>query len=144
MESLCGTDCSRCSMSSDCKGCAETGGRPFGSECVAANCCRGGADSLQKFKEQLMAAFNALGIPDMEPVAELHALKGSFANLAYTLPGGQTAQFWDDNKIYFGNQIHKAGSHRCYGILADETHLMVSEYGDGGSDAEVVLFKRWR
>ena len=131
-------------MSSDCKGCAETGGQPFGSECVAANCCKGGADSLQKFKEQLMAAFNALGIPDMEPVTELHALKGSFANLAYTLPGGQTAQFWDDDKIYFGNQIHKAGSHRCYGILADGTHLLVSEYGNGGSDAEVVLFKRWR
>lgn len=25
-----------------------------------------------------------------------------------------------------------------------ETHLLVSEYGNDGSDAEVVLFKRWR
>lgn len=34
-------------------------------------------------------------------------------------------------------------SDRCYGIAADEKYLMVSEYGAYGSDAEVIVFKRW-
>lgn len=91
----------------------------------------------------MIAAFNALDIPDMEEVTDLNALKGSFANIEYSLPNGQTVKFGDDNKIYLGNQLHKKGSDRCYGILADEKYLMVSEYGDYGSEAEVIVFKRW-
>ena len=59
------------------------------------------------------------------------------------LPNGQIVKFWDDNRIYLGNQLHKEGSHRCYGILADENHLMVSEYSGYGTDAEIIVFKRW-
>ncbi len=59
------------------------------------------------------------------------------------MPNGQTVKLWDDNKIYFGNQIHKKGCNRCYGIAADEKYLMVSEYGENGSDAEIVIFQRW-
>ena len=69
--------------------------------------------------------------------------KGSFINLGYPLPNGQAVKLWDDNKIYFGNQIHKKGCNRCYGIAADEKYLMVSEYGENGSDAEIVIFQRW-
>ena len=29
------------------------------------------------------------------------------------------------------------------GIAADEKYLMVSEYGENGSDAEIVIFQRW-
>ena len=90
-----------------------------------------------------MAAFNDLGIPDMPPVTELYALKGSVINLAYTLPSGGIIGFWDDDKIYLGYQLPKQGSDRSYGIVADERYLMVSEYSGYGSDAEIVIFKRW-
>lgn len=79
----------------------------------------------------------------MEEVTDLHALKGSFVNLTYEFPSGQHVKLWDDNRIYLGNQLHKYGSHRCYGIVADETYLMVAEYGECGTDAEIVVFKKW-
>ena len=79
----------------------------------------------------------------MEEVTELNALKGSFANIEYTLPNGHTVKFWDDNRIYLGNQLHKKDSDRCYGIIADEKYLMVSEYSGYGTDAEIIVFKRW-
>lgn len=143
MESICGIDCTGCSFNGECQGCAETGGRPFGAECVAARYCRKGEGALRALKEQLLAAFRALAIADMEEITELHPLRGSFINLAYTLPSGQTVKLWDDNKIYLGNQLHKIGGGRCYGIAADDQYLMVAEYGENGSDAEIVVFKRW-
>lgn len=79
----------------------------------------------------------------MAEVTDLNALKGSFINLEYSLPNGQIIKLWDDNKIYLGNQLDKKGSERYYGIAADEKYLMVSEYGLYGSDAEIVIFKRW-
>ena len=143
MKTFCGTDCTQCGDYGKCEGCAETDGRPFGTECIAARFAKQGEGALEACREKLIAAFNALNIPDMEPVTRLNALKGAYINLEYTLPGGQRVKFWDDEKIYFANQQHKAGSDRCYGIAADETYLLVSEYGCGGADAEIVAFRRW-
>jgi len=108
-----------------------------------AECCRKGENALQELKDKLIAAFNGLGIQDMPPVTELYALKGSVINIEYTLPTGQIVKFWDDDKIYLGYQLPKQGSDRCYGIVADEQYLMVSEYSGYGADAEIVEFKRW-
>lgn len=143
MQSICGADCAKCSLSNACKGCTATNGRPFGAECVLASCYRKGENALDACKRRLIAAFNALDIRDMEEVTELNALKGSFLNIEYALPNGMPAKFWDDDKIYFGNQLHKKDSDRCYGIAADEKYLMVSEYGGSGSDPEIVVFRRW-
>lgn len=143
MNSICGIDCTKCELNSTCNGCAATEGRPFGSECLVAQCCKRGGTVLNELKEKLIAAFYALHIQDMEEVTELHALKGSFANIEYALPNGQMVKFWDDNKIYLGNQLYKEGSDRCYGIIADEKYLMVSEYSGYGADAEIIVFKRW-
>jgi hypothetical protein len=90
----------------------------------------------------LIGEFNKLGIADMDEVTGLNALKGSFINLEYTLASGQKVKLLDDNKIYLGNQLGKAGSDRCYGIAADEKCLLVCEYGEAGVDAEIVVFKR--
>ena len=141
--SICGMDCTKCELSSACNGCAETNGRPFGGECVVALYCQKGGTALCEFKEKLIAAFHALNIEDMDELTGLNALKGSFINIEYTLPSGRTAKFWDDNKIYLGNQLCKKDSDRCYGLAADEKYLMVCEYGNHGSDVEVVVFRRW-
>ncbi len=150
MCSICGLDCTECGLKENCGGCAATGGRPFGGICIIAACCQkdGCVNSGKCFaapcnlKKQLIAEFNALGIEDMEEVTDLNALEGAFINLEYTFPGGQSVKLWDDNRVYLGNQIHKKNSTRCYGLTADENYLLVCEYGDGGSDAEIVVFKR--
>lgn len=139
MKSICGIDCTKCEESSTCKGCSN----PFGEECIVASYCRKGQNDFNEFKKKLISEFNSLNIQDMEKVTDLNALKGSFINLEYIMPNGQVIKFWNDNKIYLGNQIHKKDSNRCYGIAADEKYLMVSEYGEYGADAEIVVFKRW-
>ena len=94
-------------------------------------------------KEKIINEFNKLGIPDMDEVKELYVGKGSFVNLDFPLPCGLTARFWDDDKTYYIAQLEKRGSERCYGLTADEKYLLVCEYGNGGSNPEIVVFKRW-
>ncbi len=93
-------------------------------------------------KEELIRRFRALGIDDMAEITQLHELRGDFINLTYTLPGGQTVQLWDDDKMYYGTEVCRIGSDRCYGLVADERYLLVCEYGSGGSDAEIVVFQK--
>lgn len=144
---VCGLDCAECELRDSCEGCGV-----LGKNCMIATCCRSkGQERCEDFfkpdgkcglKEQLLSEIRALGIADMEDVTTLYALKGSFVNLEYMLPGGQKAKFWEDDKIYLGNQVGKKGSDRCYGITADETYLLICEYGENGSDPEIVVFKR--
>lgn len=149
MKTLCGLDCKECG-SKECGGCVETKGRPFGGSCMIAQCCEGrGCENCGRafeapcrLKEQLIAEFNGLGIEDMEEVTSLNALWGAYINLQYTLPGGQKIKFWDDNRIYLGNQIGKRNSSRCYGLTADENYLLVCEYGENGSDAEIIVYRK--
>lgn len=141
--SICGIDCTKCQLNNTCKGCDRTKGNPFGGECVVALFCQKGDFTLCQLKNKLIAEFNVLHISDMPEVKELNAIKGSFINLEYTLPGGQLVKFWQDNKIYLGNQLCKENSDRFYGIAADEKYLMVCEYGECGADPEIILFKQW-
>ena len=141
--SICGADCKSCPMSATCNGCRESNGHPFGEKCMVATCCEQGDGALCELKESLIAAFNALQITDMPQVTDLYALRGTFINIPFTLPGGTQVKFWNDNKIYLGNQLPKGDTDRCYGIAADETHLMVCEYGENGANPQLVLFKRW-
>ena len=56
---------------------------------------------------------------------------------------GQKVKLLDDRKYYLGAQLCRAsGEERCYGIAADEGHLLVCEYGEGGSDPAIVLYRR--
>ena len=147
--SICGAECSQCPHRSACGGCAETSGRPFGRECILAACCRGkGGDSCGQcggvcsLKAPLLAEFNHLGIPDLPEITDLNALPGSFINLSYTLPNGQTVHLLEDDKIYLGNQLEQAGRDRCYGLAADEDILLVCSYGEGGTDPEIIVYTK--
>lgn len=144
MKSICGADCSACFMNTNCKGCIATNGAPFGEKCMVACMCEKGENALESFKEGLIAEFNSLGIPYMNPVTELNALCGAFVNMEFTLENGSKVKLLNDNKIYLGTQIEKNGTDRCYGLAADEKYLLVCEYGKDGSDAEIVVFKRWK
>ena len=114
--------------------CCKSQGCNIPGQCFSGTCA---------LKEQLIQEFNALRVPGMDQVTDLNALPGSYINLEYTLPGGQKVKFWDDSRVYLGNQLCKHdGSGRCYGLTADEEHLLVCEYGDSGSDPEIVVYKR--
>ena len=150
MTGICGIQCDQCDWKNACAGCVPTGGKPFGGECVLAECCKTrGADGCSAcgdapcgLKGALIREFNALGIPGMEPIRELYALRGATVNVEYVLPGGQKARVWDNDRVYLGNQVAKAGTDRYYGLTGDERHLLVCEYGSDGSDPEIVVFKR--
>ncbi len=142
--------CARCGIKDKCAGCAQTQGRPFGGECVIAGCCISkGLDSCSEcngpkceLMKQIISEFNDLGIEDMPKVTELNALNGVFINLEYIFSGGQTVKLWDDKRVYLGNQLMKANGDRCYGLTADEHHLLVCEYGENGMDPQIVAFRR--
>lgn len=148
--SLCGEECVSCTWKDKCNGCTATNGHPFGGECILAQCrINKGLETCNAcpapcaLKAKIIEEFNALCIPNMPKVTELHALPGSFINMEYTLANGCKFKFWDDNRIYLGNQLEKTdGSERCYGLTADETHLLVCEYGCNGADPEIIVYKR--
>lgn len=93
-------------------------------------------------KEKFIKMFNALAIEDMEEVTELYELKGDFINLEYELPSGQKIKIWDDEKTYYGAELCKKNSERCYGLVASDTYLLVCEYGKEGTEAEIILYKK--
>jgi len=91
-------------------------------------------------KHQLIDEVNALGIKDMPHIDNLFVLQGSFVNMEYVINGNKV-KLLDDNATYWGNQVEK-GDGRCFGIACDEHHILVSEYGKDGADAEIVTLKR--
>lgn len=98
-------------------------------------------ETFEKFKLALIGEFNRLGIPGMPKIKELYPLCGSFVNLEYTLPGGQKVKFLDDTSIYLGNQVEcEFGSNRCFGLVAGLDFLLVSKYGENGTDPEIVVY----
>ncbi len=97
---------------------------------------------MEHTKEAFLKQFNALHLSGLGEVKTLYALKGDFINLEYHLPSGQVIKLWDDDKIYYGAEVCKPGSDRCFGLTADDSYLLVCEYGAGGSDADIVIYKR--
>lgn len=70
----------------------------------------------------------------------LNVLPGSFVNLAYSLPSGETVKFLDDNATYLGSQLE--GETKCYGIVANMDFLLVCSYGENGENPELVIYKK--
>lgn len=143
MSTICGANCNNCGMKQKCKGCLETGGHPFGCECVVAKCYkRGGKEAFLEYKNQIISEFNSLNIQDMPKISELCALCGVYVNLEYSLPNGQKVKLLQDDKIYLGYQVEKKNSDKCYGLVADNEYLLLCEYGYNASDPQIVVYKR--
>lgn len=144
MKTICGIDCGGCSFKDNCKGCLETDGHPFGGECIAAECYKsGGEKSFIAYRNRLIDEFNSLGITDMPKITTLCQLSGAYVNLEYTFPSGEKIKLLDDTKIYLGYQVEKPNSDRCYGLVADNSYLLVCEYGCEGADPEIIIYKKW-
>ena len=102
----------------------------------------GGENCFIAYKKRLIEEFNVLGILDMPEVTTLSLLSGAYVNLEYTLPNGEKMKLLDDTKIYLGYQLEKADSDRCYGLVADNSYLLVCEYGCNGAEPEIIVYKK--
>lgn len=132
----CGVDCCReCSRAAACGGCEKCGGHPFGGSCIAER-----NKDFQELKIRLIDEINALGIAGLV-IQDLYLLSGAYVNLEYPLPNGRMVQFLNENDIYLGNQVERAESQRCFGVVANEAFILVSEYGCEGTEPEIVLYK---
>ena len=69
-------------------------------------------EAFSGLKRSFINEFNALGIKDLY-IDDLHLLNGSYINLEYPLPGGQTVKFLDDNNVYL-SLIHISEPTRPY------------------------------
>ena len=149
MESICGADCENCGYgkNNNCKGCMNTKGCPFGKQCfVAKYILTGGKESFELFKKELLDEINDLNIPGMPIIEELTPLNGTFVNLCYPMPNGEKVKLLEDNEIYLGNQVESEfndGSiNRFFGILANMSFIIVSEYGPNGDNPEIIIYKK--
>ncbi len=98
---------------------------------------------FEEFKKKLIDEINELHVEGMPRLERLNALVGSYVNLEYRLPGGQTVRFLDDRKTYLGNQLEsELGGGRCFGVLADMEFILICTYAEGGADPELVLYKK--
>ncbi len=98
---------------------------------------------FEKFKQKLIAEINSLQIEGMPKLNKLNALVGSYVNLSYILPNGNTAKFLDDNTTYLGNQLESEfGDERCFGVLANMDFILVCTYEKGGKNPELVIYKK--
>lgn len=144
MESFCGANCKGCDLKSTCHGCKESDGCPFGAPCMVAGLCKEGKAQYENFQKELLLEMNDLQLEGAPAITQLFPLKGAFVNMALPLPNGETAKFLQDNQIYLGTQVEKAGTDRCYGLAADRDYLLVCEYGAMGADPKLVLVKQLR
>lgn len=148
-KSICGIDCDNCGYgkNSECVGCADSKGCPFGKKCFIAEYINiGGIDSYNAFKEQLIEEFNSLNIMGMPRITELIPLNGEYVNLKYPMPNGKGVKLLDDNGIYLGTQVECEFNDgeliKCYGLVAGMDFLIVSEYGANCTDPELVVYKK--
>ena len=132
----CGSDCCKeCDRLVECGGCEKCNGHPFGGSCIAER-----NKNFDELKKKLIDEVNALDLNGLV-IKELFLLNGAYVNLEYLLPNGTTVRFLNDNDVYLGNQIERANSERCYGVVANEDFILVCEYGCNGADPKIVLYK---
>ena len=104
----------------------------------------GGKEKFEEFKAQIIHEFNTLiHIEGLPKVDNLNVLSGSFINLEYRLPIGQTVKFLDDNATYLVSQLEcEFGGDRCFGIAASMDFLLVCSYEANGEKSELVVYKK--
>ena len=148
MEAVCGANCNECELfkNSKCKGCKKTNGCPFGKKCWIANYIELEENNFNEFKKQLIKEFNSLNIDGMPTINELYPLRGSFVNLEYPLPNGKNIKFLNDDEAYLGNQLECEFNDevvkKCFGIICNMNFLLVCEYGENGSEPEIIIYKK--
>ena len=141
MEAVCGAKCNECELfkNNECKGCNQ--------KCWVAKYINiGGKDNFEVLKHQIIEEFNSLNIEGMPKIKDLYILHGSFVNLEYTLPNNDKVKLLDDNEVYVGNQVecdfNDGKVKKCFGLVGNMNFLLVCEYGENGSNPEIIIYKK--
>ena len=140
MRTICGANCEDCELfNKKCKGCNK--------KCWIAKYIEiGDKSNFKELKKELINEFNSLNIDGMSKIDELYPLHGSFVNLEYELPNGKKVKLLNDNEVYLGNQVecefNDGEIKRCYGMVANMNFLLVCEYGENGSNPELIIYKK--
>lgn len=88
-----------------------------------------------------MDEINALNIEGMPEVTELNSLVGSYVNLAYRLPSGESVKFLDDSATYLGTELScEFGGERRFGVVAGMDFILVCTYENSGDSPELVAY----
>ncbi|MBR3620595.1 MAG: helix-turn-helix domain-containing protein [Clostridia bacterium] len=100
-------------------------------------------DEFDSVKKQLIKEINQLKPDGMPELGSLNALVGSYVNLGYRLPSGDTVRFLDDGVTYLGNQLESEfESGVCFGVLANMDFILISKYEADGQNPELLLYKK--
>ena len=140
MKTVCGANCEDCELykNNKCKGCNK--------KCWIASYIEIDKNNFNTFKKELINEFNSLNIDGMPKINELYPLRGCFVNLEYSLPNNKKVKLLNDNESYLGTQVecefNDKENKKCFGLLANMNFLLVCEYGEGGSDPEIIIYKR--
>lgn len=131
--------CKKCSLNNNCISCES-----IFNNCIALDYIKiGGIENYNEFKKILLNEINSLlteiNIPEIENLCEI---SGSFVNLEYSIPNGETVKFLDDKKIYLATQIEFADMGVCYGVVADTNFILVCSYSVNGSEPELIVYKK--
>ena len=98
---------------------------------------------FEEFKQKLIGEINDLHIDGMPKLEKLNALVGKYVNLEYRLPNGTKVKFLNDQTTYLGNQLESEfGGDRCFGVLANMDFILICTYEEGGTNPELVLYKK--
>lgn len=145
-KTICGANCSACIQKGECKGCVESCANPFGLPCFVADYIKtGGEENFLKFKQTLMEEINSLNVDGMEKIQQLYPLVGKTVNMWYRLPNGRLVKFLNDNEIYLGTQakcIFSDTDAAAFGVVANNSFILVCEFFKGVTSGEIVLYKR--
>ena len=132
-------DCCRCEEYSNCGGCHK---RCSSSFCLADRLIQqGGIEAFREFERKAIDLVNGLGIKGLEAQC-LNLVPASYVNLEYGLENGEKVRFLRDGEVVLGQQIERKDNERCFGVVVTLSHLLVCEYGCGGSDPEILIYRK--
>ena len=150
--SYCGVDCKKCYKNQECEGCIASGGKPFGGECVIAECCKKNAGHKDcgpayvcdcYLKQLVIGVMHNCGIDDLKNYDFIFEVPGFLLNLECKYPDGSIRRPFDDKKIYISGQYRQSDSDRRYTAVADKDNFWLIEHDENGSNAVLIVNKRY-
>ena len=145
--SYCGVDCSKCYKNAECAGCISSGGRPFGDDCVIAQCCKKNTGKSKCYsayfsqcyiKRAVMREIRKCGIAGLCNYKYIYEAPGFLLNLDCKYPDGSIKKPFVDNKVYISGQYKITGYERRYTVVADNEQYWLIEHDENGSNAVLI------
>lgn len=152
-DSYCGVDCAKCYKNQECAGCMSSGGKPFGGECVIAECCKKNKDTSNcglayfsecQLKKSVIGEMRQCGIEGINCYKLIYEVPGFLINMECKFPDGSIRRPFVDNKIYISGQYRIPDNERRYTAVADKDEFWLIEHDENGSNAVIIANKKYK